>query len=46
MAFAHFLSGNLIQVPPVEEALMFLEANGDLLDTIVRRIGEGRGGGC
>jgi len=37
MAFAHFLSGNLIQVPPVEEALLFIEANSALLDTIVRR---------
>jgi alkanesulfonate monooxygenase SsuD/methylene tetrahydromethanopterin reductase-like flavin-dependent oxidoreductase (luciferase family) len=37
MAFAHFLSGNLIQVPPVETAIAFLEANADLQDTIVRR---------
>jgi luciferase family oxidoreductase group 1 len=37
MAFAHFLSGNLIKVPPVAVALEFLEANAHLLDTIVRR---------
>jgi luciferase family oxidoreductase group 1 len=37
MAFAHFLSGNPIQVPPVEAALAFLDANADLLDTIVKR---------
>ncbi|HUR35778.1 MAG TPA: LLM class flavin-dependent oxidoreductase [Vicinamibacterales bacterium] len=37
MAFAHFLSGNLIPVPPVHDALAFLEANRDLLDTIVNR---------
>lgn len=37
MAFAHFLSGNLIQVPPVETAVDFLAANADLVDTIVRR---------
>ncbi|MGC4083460.1 MAG: LLM class flavin-dependent oxidoreductase [Vicinamibacterales bacterium] len=37
MAFAHFLSGNLIQVPPVDEAEAFLDANRDLLDTIITR---------
>jgi len=37
MAFAHFLSGNLIQVPPVDTAVAFLEANAHLLDTIVTR---------
>ena len=37
MAFAHFMSGNLIQVPPVDEAVAFLEANTHLLDTIVGR---------
>ena len=37
MAFAHFLTGNLIQVPPVESALAFLENNAHLLDTIVQR---------
>jgi luciferase family oxidoreductase group 1 len=37
MAFAHFLSGNLIPVPPVDEALTFLEANGQLLDGIIKR---------
>lgn len=37
MAFAHFLSGTLIQVPPVETALVFLEQNAHLLDTVVRR---------
>lgn len=37
MAFAHFLSGELIQVPPVEEALAFLDQNRELLDTIITR---------
>jgi luciferase family oxidoreductase group 1 len=37
MAFAHFLNGTLIQVPPVDAALAFLEANASLLDTIVQR---------
>jgi luciferase family oxidoreductase group 1 len=37
MAFAHFLTGTLIQVPPVDTAVAFLEANPQLLDTIVRR---------
>mgnify|MGYP003347090155 CR=1 FL=1 len=37
MAFAHFLSGNLIQVPPVDTALSFLEEHAHLLETIVRR---------
>lgn len=37
MAFAHFLSGELIQVPPVGEALAFLDANRDLLDAIITR---------
>jgi luciferase family oxidoreductase group 1 len=37
MAFAHFLNGNLIQVPPVDTAVAFLAANADLVDTIVRR---------
>jgi luciferase family oxidoreductase group 1 len=37
MAFAHFLTGNLIQVPPVETALAFLADNAHLLETIVKR---------
>jgi alkanesulfonate monooxygenase SsuD/methylene tetrahydromethanopterin reductase-like flavin-dependent oxidoreductase (luciferase family) len=37
MAFAHFVSGNLIQVPPVDTAMAFLESNAHLLDGIVRR---------
>ncbi|MGE3956399.1 MAG: LLM class flavin-dependent oxidoreductase [Vicinamibacterales bacterium] len=37
MAFAHFLSGTLIQVPPVDEAEAFLDANRHLLDTIITR---------
>jgi luciferase family oxidoreductase group 1 len=37
MAFAHFLSGNLIQVPPVDVALAFLDENAHLLDAIVQR---------
>lgn len=37
MAFAHFLNGNPIQVPPVEESLAFLQANAHLLDTIIQR---------
>ena len=37
MAFAHFLSGNLIQVPPVDTAVAFLDANAHLVDTIVKR---------
>jgi luciferase family oxidoreductase group 1 len=37
MAFAHFLSGNLIPVPPVEDALAFLADHRDLLETIVKR---------
>lgn len=37
MAFAHFLSGNPIQVPPVEASLAFLAENAHLLETIVRR---------
>ncbi len=37
MAFAHFLNGSPIQVPPVEESLTFLQANAQLLDTIVQR---------
>lgn len=37
MAFAHFLTGNLIQVPPVDTALAFLDQNAQLLDTIVQR---------
>ena len=37
MAFAHFLSGRPIQVPPVDVAEAFLRDHADLLDTIVRR---------
>jgi luciferase family oxidoreductase group 1 len=37
MAFAHFLSGNLIKVPPVDTAVQFLQTNAHLLDAIVRR---------
>jgi len=37
MAFAHFLSGTLIEVPPVDEALAFLDANRHLLDTLITR---------
>ena len=37
MAFAHFLTGNPIQVPPVEESLVFLQANAHLLETIIQR---------
>ena len=37
MAFAHFLSGRPIQVPPVPVAEAFLREHADLLDTIVRR---------
>jgi luciferase family oxidoreductase group 1 len=37
MAFAHFLSGTPIQVPPVETAVTFLETNAHLFDTLVRR---------
>jgi len=37
MAFAHFLSGNFIQVPPVDTAMAYLDANAHLLDVIVRR---------
>jgi len=37
MAFAHFLSGNPIQVPPVEAAVEFINANTPLLDTIANR---------
>ncbi len=37
MAFAHFLSGNLIQVPPVDTALAFLEQNAHLREGITRR---------
>lgn len=37
MAFAHFLQGELIPVPPVEVALAFLAANPHLLDTIITR---------
>ena len=37
MAFAHFLSGNPIQVPPVDTAVDFLSRNADLVDAIVRR---------
>ncbi len=37
MAFVHFLSGNLIKVPPVDRALEFLEANAHVLETVVRR---------
>ncbi|MEQ1729549.1 MAG: LLM class flavin-dependent oxidoreductase [Vicinamibacterales bacterium] len=37
MAFAHFLNGNPIQVPPVDESLAFLDANPHLLDGIIQR---------
>lgn len=37
MAFAHFLSGMPIQVPPVDEAVAFLDANAQLLPTIIQR---------
>jgi luciferase family oxidoreductase group 1 len=37
MAFAHFLSGNLIKVPPVDVAVRFLDAHADLHETITRR---------
>jgi luciferase family oxidoreductase group 1 len=37
MAFAHFMTGNLIQVPPVDVAVAFLEANAHLLEAIVQR---------
>jgi alkanesulfonate monooxygenase SsuD/methylene tetrahydromethanopterin reductase-like flavin-dependent oxidoreductase (luciferase family) len=37
MAFAHFLNGNLIPVPPVDDALAFLEANAPVVDAIVKR---------
>lgn len=37
MAFAHFLNGNPIQVPPVEESLAFLEAHAHLLPSIIQR---------
>jgi luciferase family oxidoreductase group 1 len=37
MAFAHFLSGNLIKVPPVDVAVRFLDAHADLHETIARR---------
>ncbi len=37
MAFAHFVNGNPIQVPPVEVSLAFLDANAHLLDTIIQR---------
>jgi len=37
MAFAHFLSGHPIQVPPVDVAERFLRENADVLDTIVQR---------
>lgn len=37
MAFAYFLRGEMIPVPPVETALAFLDANPDLLDTIITR---------
>lgn len=37
MAFAHFLSGTPIPVPPVETALAFLDQNAHLLDAIIQR---------
>ena len=37
MAFAHFLNGTPIQVPPVDTAVAFLEENRHLLDTIITR---------
>lgn len=37
MAFAHFLSGHPIQVPPVDEAVAFLQANAHLLPSIIQR---------
>ena len=37
MAFAHFMTGTPIQVPPVDRALAFLGENAHLLDTILKR---------
>ena len=37
VAFAHFLSGTPIQVPPVEESVAFLEQNAHLLPAIIQR---------
>jgi luciferase family oxidoreductase group 1 len=37
MAFAHFLQGDLIQVPPVDVALEFLREHGDALEALSRR---------
>jgi luciferase family oxidoreductase group 1 len=37
MAFAHFLQGHVIPVPPVDEAVRYLGENAELLSTIARR---------
>lgn len=37
MSFAHFLSGQPIQVPPVDVAEAFLREHADVLDAIIRR---------
>lgn len=37
MAFAHYLGGAPIQVPPVDEAVAYLDANRHMLDTIITR---------
>ena len=37
MAFAHFLAGDPIRVPPVETALAFLDAHADTVDALARR---------
>jgi luciferase family oxidoreductase group 1 len=37
MAFAHFLQGQLIEVPPVETALQFLKTHDDALQLVGRR---------
>ena len=37
MAFAHLMTGNPIQVPPVDTALRFLKENPQLVDAIVKR---------
>ena len=37
MAFAHFMTGNPVQVPPIDTALRFLEGNPQLVDAIIKR---------
>jgi luciferase family oxidoreductase group 1 len=37
MAFAHFLGGDPIQVPPIDTALEFLQAHPESLDGVMRR---------